>query len=180
MKVRTMILFVATLLVVAACGTTAGDDTTVPDDSNATTTSSGPVQEEATTTTGGVMDGAHVAETDLGEILVDADGFTLYVFDVDTDGESACYDACAGLWPAVPADTAISSDLDQAIFGSSARTDGSQQLTVNGRPLYRYTPDTAPGDVMGQGFNDVWWVVDASGNAVEAAAADEIVIDYGY
>ncbi len=128
------------------------------------------------------MDGIHTAESDVGTILVDPDGFTLYVFTVDTGGESACYDDCAAAWPAVPADTPISTDLDQSMFGSTERTDGTEQLTIAGMPLYTFAQDTAPGDTNGQGVNDVWFVVDASGNMIEASANDQedVGFDYDY
>ena len=118
-------------------------------------------------------DSISTASTDLGTVLVDPDGFTVYVFLNDTDGESTCYDSCAATWPAVPGDTAISSDLDSAMFGTSTRTDGTEQLTVNGQPLYRYSPDANPGDTGGQGIGDVWFVVGSDGATIggpEAAA----------
>jgi len=190
MKLRTLYLILTMALLAAACGTDGGGDSTVPTDAaDGTTTTSGSEEPavtttvppgEVTTTAAEPIEGVHVAGSDFGEILVDPDGFTLYVFDVDVGGESACYDACAGLWPPVPADAPIGSGMDASLFGSTPRTDGEDQLTINDKPLYRYTPDTGPGDAMGQGFNDVWWVVDAAGDAVEASAADEIVIDYGY
>lgn len=179
MRLRTSSLLVAIVVVTAACGTNQGGETTVPaGDSGATTTA----PQEATTTAPGMDDAVHVGETGLGSILVDPDGFTLYVFDADTDGVSTCYDACASNWPAVPADTPVSSDLDQSIFSSAARTDGSEQLTVNGMPLYLFAPDSAPGDTNGQGLNGVWWVVDRDGNEVTATSsnAGAVAIDYGY
>jgi len=171
MKSR-LILIAALVLVIAACG---GDDepgagdTTLP--AGETTTTAGD-----TTSTGSdeaeAMDGVHATETDLGTILVDDDGFTLYVFTVDTEGESTCYDDCAGLWPAVPGDSAISTDLDASIFGTTTRTDGSEQLTVNGQPLYLYTPDTGPGDTTGQGVGGVWFVVDSAGEMIGGPEAN--------
>lgn len=201
MKMRTLGSFVLALFVVAACGTEGGDDTTtVATDDPAVATTADPGQEEPATTTteardtttseamattssaAEAMDGVHTAESDLGTILVDPDGFTLYIFTVDGEGESACYDDCAATWPPVPADTPISSELDQSIFGSTQRTDDIEQLTVNGMPLYRYAPDASPGDTTGQGVNDVWFVVDAEGNMMEASAADEedVGFDYDY
>ncbi|MGD2101666.1 MAG: hypothetical protein PVG83_05465 [Acidimicrobiia bacterium] len=191
MKLRTVCTILLIALVTAACGTGSGDDTTVPEgETETTTTTSSGEEKDVTTTTSQpdvtttemaeMADGVHLADTDLGEVLVDADGFTLYVFDADVDGESSCYDACAGLWPPVAADTPIGAGVDASLFGSTARTDGPDQLTVSSRPLYRYTPDANPGDTMGQGFNGVWWVVDGQGEVLEAAAADEVVIDYGY
>lgn len=181
MRIRTLGIFVVAVVALAACGADEGEGTTTTSAPEATTTTADPGQ-EATTTTGAAdetattgaeaADGVHVAETDLGSILVDPEGFALYIFTVDSEGESACYDDCAELWPPVPADTPISADLDDAMFDSAPRTDGPDQLTVNGMPLYLYTPDTSPGDTTGQGVNDVWFVVDAEGNMIEASAAD--------
>jgi predicted lipoprotein with Yx(FWY)xxD motif len=122
-------------------------------------------------TSGGEAAGIHATETDLGTILVDSEGYTLYVFTADTGGVSNCYDECAELWPPVTADIPVGSDLDASMFGSTRRTDDTQQLTVNGQPLYRYTPDTNPGDVTGQAFSDVWFVVGTDGNMIGGGAA---------
>jgi len=182
------------LALVAACGGDGGEGTTVPDEDTAastttagsddevvTTTTASPGEDQAATTMPAEMgEGIHAAETDLGSILVDPDGFTVYIFTADSGGESTCYDACADLWPPVPADTTIGGDLDASLFGATTRTDGSEQLTVNGMPLYLYTPDTNPGDVSGQGLNGVWFVVDAAGDIIEAAAEGAAPVDYGY
>ena len=196
MKRRSWILFFAFALALGACATDSdgGDEntttipadtaeTTVPAESAETTVASN--DGETTTTAGEEMaDGVHTADTDLGTILVDADGFTLYVFTSDTDGESTCYEGCADLWPPVPGDTAIGSDLDASLFGTTARTDGTEQLTVNGQPLYRYTPDAAPGDTTGQDVGGVWFVVGVDGNMIggpEASidlASDDDAYDY--
>lgn len=158
MRLR-LILTVLALLVVA-CGETAGTETTG-------------AGEEPTTTGGEAMAGVHVADTEAGSALVGPEGMTLYVFTSDIGGESTCNDACAELWPPVPGDTEIGADLNASLFGTTTRTDGSEQLTVNDMPLYRYEPDEAPGDAKGQGFNGVWFVVDAQGQIIEASAAAE-------
>ncbi len=148
-----------------------------------TTTTAAPAGPDTTTTGAESNGGVHSIQSDLGTILVDGDGFVLYVFTVDTDGVSTCYEGCDSVWPPVPADTEIGSDLDASIFGSAARTDGSDQLTINGQPLYRYTPDTNPGDVGGQGVGGVWFVVDAGGNLIgepEASNSGTEPIDDGY
>ena len=122
------------------------------------------------------------ADTDLGTILVNADGFTMYVFTPDVDGVSTCYDDCAATWPAVPADTPIGAGVDASLFGSAPRTDGSEQLTVNGQPLYTFAPDANPGDTTGQGVNEVWFVVGADGAMIggpEAAATGRGGYGYG-
>jgi predicted lipoprotein with Yx(FWY)xxD motif len=183
MKRNTVILSAAILMIVAACGgdTEEGtSETTVADTVAATTTAA--VDEETTTTAAAaeettttaaeeMVEGVHGSETDLGTILVDPEGFTLYVFTNDSGGTSVCNEGCIENWPAVPGDTAIGSDLDASIFGTTTRDDGSEQLTVNDQPLYRYTPDAAPGDVNGQGVGGVWFVVDTEGNLIEGPEA---------
>jgi predicted lipoprotein with Yx(FWY)xxD motif len=150
------------LVLVAACGAEGeGGETTDP--ASPTTAAETPR-----------TDGIATIDTDLGTILTGPGGLTAYIFTADTEGESTCYDECAALWPPIPADAPIGSGLDAAMFGSTTRTDGSEQLTVNGLPLYLYTPDTRPGDVTGQGFGGVWFVVGTDGEMIggpEAAAA---------
>lgn len=200
MRLRTLSLMIVGLVVLAACGSEGGDTTTTPPEATTTadagqedpgtttteamTTTTGE-SEETTTTAGEEMEGVHVAESDLGQILVDPEGFTLYIFTADSEGESTCYDSCAETWPPVPADTAISPELDDSLFSAVPRDDGTEQLAINGMPLYLFTPDENPGDTMGQGVNDVWFVVDPDGNMLEAAATStggeqERDPDYGY
>jgi predicted lipoprotein with Yx(FWY)xxD motif len=149
MKRSSLALLVVSAMVLAACGTDS--------------------EVGSSETSGSEAAGIHSADTDLGTILVDADGYTLYVFTADTDGVSKCYDECADLWPPVPGDAPVGSDLDASMFATTTRTDETEQRTVNGQPLYRYTPDTNPGDVTGQAFNDVWFVVGVDGNMIGGA-----------
>jgi predicted lipoprotein with Yx(FWY)xxD motif len=102
---------------------------------------------------------AHVTPA-LGTILTDGAGATLYTYAPDTSGVSTCYDACASDWPAavVSGDAQAPSDL-AANLGVTTRQDGTQQLTYNGMPLYRSVADRMPGDVHGQGVDNVWFVV---------------------
>lgn len=196
MKNRLTLLAFSLALLVAACGggpdtggetettdstTTLQEATTTAEDSITTTTET-MTDDGSTTMAEEDASGVHVAESELGEILVGPDGLTLYVFTADTEGTSTCYEACADLWPPVPGDVEISSDLDESMFGTTTRDDGTEQLTVSGMPLYWYSPDGSPGDTMGQGFNDVWFVVDPTGSMMESAAAGtgDTVIDYDY
>lgn len=157
---------VVTMLIVA-CGGSTGNQTTT------TTAASLPTTSEA------VSDGVSTRSTTLGTVLVDPEGFTMYVFTVDTNGESACYDSCATLWPPVPGDTAIGPGLNPSMFGTTTRTDGTTQLTVNGQPLYLWAGDAGPGDVTGQDVDGVWFVVGSDGVMItEAGDAGED--PYGY
>ena len=91
-----------------------------------------------------------------GKSILAADtGRTLYVFDQDKTSDSTCYAACALAWPAATTNVA---DL-KAPFGRSTRRDGSQQITYQGRPLYRYFADLSKGDTRGDGFGGTWHVV---------------------
>lgn len=103
--------------------------------------------------------GLKVAETELGPTLVDANGMTLYGFTQDTPTSSACSGACADNWPPVPGDTALPADLDASLFSTITRDDGTTQLVFGDWPLYGFAGDSAPGDVNGQGINDVWFVI---------------------
>ena len=62
----------------------------------------------------------------------------------------------------------VGEGLDESLVGTITRDDGTVQGTYNGWPLYYFSGDSAPGDVNGQGLNDVWWVIDASGTAIGA------------
>ena len=112
-------------------------------------------------------------ETPLGEILVDAEGRTLYVFTNDSPGESTCAEACADLWPPVeaPSELAAGEGVDEALVGTITRSDGASQLTYADAPLYRYSKDEAPGDTNGQNVGGVWFVVGADGKPITAPAA---------
>lgn len=96
----------------------------------------------------------------LGPVLTDAQGRTLYVFLRDSAESSACADACAANWP--PAGPEGLDETNESLLArltTFARADGGQQLALDGRPLYRFAGDEAPGDARGQGRNGVWFVV---------------------
>ncbi len=108
-------------------------------------------------------------ESDLGEIVVDADGRTVYVFDEDDpgSGESACTGACAATWPALEATgDAPAADGVDGELGTIEGEDGSLQLTLDGRPLYLFAGDGSPGDVTGQGVDGIWFVVGSDGEKI--------------
>ena len=110
------------------------------------------------------------ADSEFGEIVVDEEGMTVYVFDNDTAGSgSSCEGGCLEMWPAVTtSDTPTGEGID-AELGMITRTDGSAQTTINGLPLYYYAPDEQPGDVNGQAVGGVWWVVGPDGEKITDA-----------
>ncbi|WP_460918552.1 COG4315 family predicted lipoprotein [Salinarchaeum chitinilyticum] len=123
-------------------------------------------------TDGGNETAATVAVAEHGEygqLLVDGDGMTLYMFDSDEQGAGAstCTDGCAANWPplTVEGDAMAGDDVD-AELTTFERADGSTQVAANGWPLYYWQGDSEPGDATGQGVNDVWWVLDPSGEPI--------------
>lgn len=94
-------------------------------------------------------------KTAQGTILTDSKGMTLYTFDKDKNGESACYDKCASNWPPLIAPEGAKADED---FGLAKRSDGKMQWTYYGKPLYLWINDSAPGDMSGDGVGGVWHV----------------------
>jgi len=103
--------------------------------------------------------GIMTADTSLGKVLADANGMTLYTYDADADGMSACYDGCAASWPPLLAAEGAVAEGD---YGLTTRTDGTVQWTYMGKPLYLWVRDSAPGDVTGDGVGGVWHVIMAN------------------
>lgn len=114
-----------------------------------------------------------VAETDLGEVVTDGSGMTLYYFTNDTAGaeESACTGDCLEAWPIAVAagDEPVVDEAVTGEVGTIESPDGQAHLTLDGMPLYYFAQDMAPGDVNGQGVNDVWYVVAPDGEMVTDA-----------
>ncbi len=94
-------------------------------------------------------------DTANGEILTDAKGMTLYIFDKDAMDTSNCYDDCAVKWPPLMADASAKADGE---FTLIKRKDGSMQWAHEGMPLYLWQDDKKPGDVTGDGVGGVWHV----------------------
>ena len=148
-----LVLLMTFLLTLGAC---AQDDPTVEEPTATEATEESPAAEEG--------DGATIAVADSeehGEILVDGEGMTLYVFLQDASGDSNCNDACAETWPPLESegDPTGEEGVDAEMVGTTERDDGSTQVTYNGRPLYTYAPDEKAGDTNGQGVGGNWFVV---------------------
>jgi predicted lipoprotein with Yx(FWY)xxD motif len=99
----------------------------------------------------------------LGTILVDSTGKTLYTFDKDTSTTSACTGGCAATWPALVLPSGTTTPVaGTGITGltAAARPDDAtkMQVDLNGKPLYNYAADTAPGDTKGDGVGGIWHV----------------------
>ncbi|MGA8615189.1 MAG: hypothetical protein WB760_26630 [Xanthobacteraceae bacterium] len=97
-----------------------------------------------------------VGDSPKGKVLTNDSGMTLYVFDKDSGGKSACNGPCAGNWPPLMATAASKAMGDYTIL---TRDDGSKQWAYKGRPLYTWKNDKTPGDITGDGFlNGAWHI----------------------
>jgi predicted lipoprotein with Yx(FWY)xxD motif len=97
---------------------------------------------------------------DLGTILTDATGMSLYMFTKDEPSLSNCYDQCAVNWPPLMTDGVLTGpDAALGGLGTTTRQDGGLQVTYNGMPLYYWINDHKPGDTTGQNVGGVWFVV---------------------
>jgi predicted lipoprotein with Yx(FWY)xxD motif len=112
-----------------------------------------------------------VASTGLGDVLVDRQGRTLYLFERDSGARSTCTGACAVNWPPlrVRGTALVGTGAKPADVGRTARPDGMSQLTYNGHPLYTFVNDTKSGDTNGEGINAFggsWFAVSPAGAKV--------------
>ena len=113
-----------------------------------------------------------MTNSDLGTILVDSSGRTLYLFEKDAHGGSMCTGACATNWPPLTVTGAPSAGagIDGAKLGTTKRADGAMQVTYGGHPLYLFKGDTASGDTKGEAvsaYGADWYAVSPKGVSVE-------------
>ncbi len=152
MLIRKALLF-AVLLTAAACGSQGSTASTSP-------------SANVPSATVAVADNAK-----LGQILVDGNGRTLYLFEADKGSSSTCYGSCATYWPPLLTGAAPQAGpgANAALLGTTKRTDGPTEVTYSGHPLYYVVTDHNPGDATGQGVNNygaVWVVVGPDGNQI--------------
>jgi predicted lipoprotein with Yx(FWY)xxD motif len=112
-----------------------------------------------------------VASSRYGEIIVDGQGRTLYLFDAERSATPKCYGACAAAWPPLLIATSpvAGRGLSQALIATVARNDGATQVTYKGHGLYLYAGDRSPGEIKCQAvveYGGGWFVVDTQGNKV--------------
>ena len=115
---------------------------------------------------------------DLGKVLVDSQGRTVYLFQKDTGSMSNCSGACARDWPPLTTSgkPAAGDGVTASMLGTTKRSDGTTQVTYNGHPLYRYAGDASAGDTNGQGLNTfggLWYVLSPAGNQVTSSSGGD-------
>jgi predicted lipoprotein with Yx(FWY)xxD motif len=151
----------AVALIVAGCGGGSSSSSTSSTSSQGGTAST--------------LSGAEVPQ--LGAVLVDSEGLTVYAYGTDQGTTSSCYGACEEAWPPVIAngtptagEGATSSEL-----ATTKRKDGSMQVTYAGHPLYLFIEDKKPGEANGNGVNAFgakWNALDESGSAPSESGSE--------
>lgn len=112
------------------------------------------------------------APTDIGMVVVDVDGMTVYAYDRDEPGTnaSACDAVCLQMWPPVTSDSPQPQvDGVAGVVGTIPGPQGGNQVTVNGMPLYLFSGDPRPGSVAGQGMDNLWWALNPAGEKITNA-----------
>ena len=125
---------------------------------------------------GGEQGTVDVATSGLGQILVDPQGRTLYLFAKDTGTQSECTGACASAWPPLQGTgtPTVGGGADASLVGTTMRSDGSPQVTYAGHPLYLYSGDQAPGDTNGEGlvaYGASWYALSPAGSQITGQAS---------
>jgi predicted lipoprotein with Yx(FWY)xxD motif len=170
----------AIALFTAGCGSSTTNTTTAADASSTsapTTSASGGSATTAASTTAASTTSHGVKVTSkhgkLGTFLAaGSKRLTVYLFEADKGGRSACSGACARVWPPVTTSgpPTAGSGARTADLGTITRSDGSKQVTYKGHPLYYYVRDKDDGDAYGQGsdsFGAEWYVLTPKGSKID-------------
>ena len=158
-------------LVLAACGSASSTSTstTAATPAAAATTSSTTSATSTAAAASGTMIGTSTAHGQT--YLTGASGRSIYLWVADKGDMSSCSGACAQAWPPVTTTgkPAAGSGVTAADLGTTKRSDGSEQVTYKGHPLYYFVADKTAGSTSGQGsdsFGAKWWLVAPSGTAI--------------
>jgi predicted lipoprotein with Yx(FWY)xxD motif len=105
---------------------------------------------------------------DLGKVIVDSKGMTLYDFHKDKGTTSACYGECAAVWPPLltSGEPKAQGGAEASLLGTTKRKDGTVQVTYNGHPVYGFVEDKKPGETNGndfKGFGAQWYALEPNG-----------------
>jgi predicted lipoprotein with Yx(FWY)xxD motif len=116
------------------------------------------------------------AKTSLGRIIVNANGRTLYLFEKDRNGKSACSGQCAVFWPPLitSGKPSVTNGARASLIGTTRRADGRLQVTYNHHPLYTFVKDKKAGQTSGEGVNAFgagWDVLSPAGAKIEKPSA---------
>jgi predicted lipoprotein with Yx(FWY)xxD motif len=158
-------------VVVAGCGSSSSSSSSTAAAAPAPTSSSSSATSTSAAASGLTIGTAQAHGT---TYLTGAGGRALYLWAADKGGKSSCSGTCATVWSPVTGKATASAGVIAGDLGTIARSDGSQQVTYKGHPLYYYAADKSSGQTSGQGTNSFgakWWLVAPSGSAITSGAS---------
>ena len=174
MKKNLLLILAAAAIVLASCGSSSdsGSDysgnSSGSDDTEQTDTSAGDDSADTGDSTDASGPIVATGSTDLGEVLVDSEGLSLYGFTPDKDaGAPTCVDACENAWPPLFVDgDELPEGLDASVFSIVEHPSGQNQLQAGDWPLYLFSGDAAPGETNGQGSGGNWFLAAPDGTLI--------------
>jgi predicted lipoprotein with Yx(FWY)xxD motif len=165
MKVTLTLLAVLTAVALAACG---GSNDNGGGSSNAAATNATVSMDNGT--------------------LVDSDGAPLYTSEQEKSGKVVCTGGCTSIWlPLTAPGTPTAGDGVSGKLGTVKRPDGARQVTLDGRPLYRFAEDGTDGKPTGDGVKDnfggqqfTWHLEGSSATASDSGGGGSSGGSYSY
>jgi predicted lipoprotein with Yx(FWY)xxD motif len=167
------------VLVIAGCGSSGSSSSATTESEPAATETEAPAKEETAAKPAAETKAEPEGEAtpvslgeaaEVGKILVDSEGMTLYYFQKDQkgSGKSKCEGACAEAWPPLitEGEPEAMAGVKAAMLGTIERKDGTTQVTYAGWPLYTFVEDKKPGEDNGtdsKGFGASWYPLHSNG-----------------
>ncbi len=112
----------------------------------------------------------------VGKVLVDQQGFTVYLNTQEKGSKLVCTGSCASVWPPVVLPSGVTSPKATAgakssLLGTMTLPDGSLEITYGGYPLHTFTGDSSTGLDNGESLSNVWFAVATSGTAAKPTSS---------
>jgi predicted lipoprotein with Yx(FWY)xxD motif len=172
-KLTAVLVLPAVLALVAGCGgSSSNSGASTSTKASATSEAGGEATAKEAVSSATEVSSAGVAS--LGQVLVDGEGKTLYVFAPDEGREVTCESSCAAVWPPLKIEAgqkaSASGKVKSSLLGSDPDPEGGEVVTYAGWPLYTYVSDTEPGQAAGQGINlngGYWYTITPAGKVVK-------------
>jgi predicted lipoprotein with Yx(FWY)xxD motif len=167
LRVTGVVVLAVSALLIAACGSSSSSSSTAAAPAAASPTTASTTAAAATTS--GVM--IATANAHGQTYLTGASGRAIYLWVADKGDTSSCSGACAQAWPPVTTTgkPTAGSGVTASDLGTTKRSDGTEEVTYKGHPLYYFVGDKSAGQTTGQGsdsFGAKWWLVATSGSAI--------------
>jgi predicted lipoprotein with Yx(FWY)xxD motif len=158
MRFTALLALLAVSAVLAACGSSYGG----ADGNSSGSASMSPARSDVV---------ASARKAKVGNVIVDAQGRTLYRFTAEAQGRPVCTGACVATWP--PAVVTDAAALPEHVATVKRPDGGKLQLTYEGHPLYRYAGDQSKADANGEGVGGQWFVLKAGGGDGSSASKSQ-------